>query len=111
MMKNKLILLTVTSLSLLSLGACASNKAPAAKESEQPKQTSQKEISEKKAKRIAFDHAKVKEADSQNITIKKDREDGKIVYEVEFDNGKDEYKYTIDAFSGKVIEHSKEANN
>lgn len=111
MVRKKYILLAMTSLSLLSIGACQSTNSKSANENEQPKQTSQKEISEKKAKKIAFDEAKVKDVDSKNVTVKKDKDDDKIVYEVEFENGKDEYSYSIDIYSGKIIEHSKEAIN
>ena len=77
-------------------------KADAAK-SDQPKAEKQP-VGESKAKSIALSHAGKKEADVKFVKAELDRDDGRVVYEVEFyDNNYMEYDYDIDAYSGEVI--------
>ena len=58
-----------------------------------------------KAKSIALKHAG-KSASSVSFTkAKLDKEDGKVVYEIEFRSGRTEYEYDIDAYSGKILEY------
>ncbi len=60
-------------------------------------------ITEDEAKKIALDHAGMKESDVTNFKIKLDTEDGVKEYEVEFYFGNTEYDYDINAISGKII--------
>lgn len=58
-----------------------------------------------KAKSIALKHAG-KSASSVSFTkAKLDKDDGKVVYEIEFRTGRTEYEYDIDAYSGKILEY------
>ena len=58
-----------------------------------------------KAKSIALKHAG-KSASSVSFTkAKLDKDDGKVVYEIEFRSGRTEYEYDIDAYSGKILEY------
>ena len=58
-----------------------------------------------KAKSIALKHAG-KSASSVSFTkAKLDKDDGKVVYEIEFRSGHTEYEYDIDAYSGKILEY------
>lgn len=60
-------------------------------------------LSVEDAKRIAFNHAKVNVNDVRMESIELDRDDGWLVYELEFDVGRTEYEYDIDAVSGKIL--------
>ncbi len=65
-------------------------------------------ISKDVAKKIALDHAKVKEADAEKLKIDLEYEDGIRVYEVEFDMSGYEYNYDINAKTGEIIKFDKE---
>lgn len=58
-------------------------------------------ISESEAKKIALQHAGVSQATFTEV--KCDRDDGTIVYEIEFYTGNNEYEYEIDGYSGKIL--------
>ena len=60
-------------------------------------------IGEAKAKSIALSAAGLSESQVSRMSVKLDREDGVMVYEVEFNNGRTEYEYEIDANSGKIL--------
>ncbi|MFR3363864.1 MAG: PepSY domain-containing protein [Christensenellales bacterium] len=65
-------------------------------------------IGEANAKAIALAHA---DLDSGSITAYKcklDREDGRMVYEIDFRCGGFEYEYEIDAVSGAVVKQDKD---
>ena len=61
------------------------------------------EITEEEAKKIALDHAGVAEQDVQAIWVQKDRDDGQIIYEVEFYTVDKKYEYDIKADDGKIL--------
>lgn len=61
-------------------------------------------IGKDKAKQIALDHAKVSSSNTKNFEIELDADDGKLVYEIEFDTSTKEYDYEIDAKTGNIIE-------
>ena len=60
-------------------------------------------IGEAAAKSAAFAHAGVQEADAVKVKCKLDWEDGVQVYEVEFEVGRMEYDYEINAATGAVL--------
>jgi len=60
-------------------------------------------IGEAKAKSIALYAAGLTESQVGYIKVKLDREDGGVVYEVDFKKGWTEYEYEIDAVSGKIL--------
>lgn len=72
---------------------------------------SDENISEDKAKSIAFDHAGVKAADVKFSKAELDSDDLIVHYDVEFVAGDFEYEYEINAESGKVIASDKEFND
>ncbi len=66
-------------------------------------------IGKTKAKEIALNHAKV--SNPRNLEVDFDADDGKIVYEVEFDTSKYEYDYEINAKTGAIIHSHKEKSD
>jgi uncharacterized membrane protein YkoI len=63
----------------------------------------QHEIDKSKAKSIALSAAGLSEAQTNRMKVKLDREDGKMVFEVEFLHGQIEHEYEIDAASGILL--------
>ncbi len=57
------------------------------------------------AKSIALNHAGLTESEVMVTKAKLDRDDGQMVYEIEFRQGQVEYEYKIDAQSGAILEH------
>lgn len=67
-----------------------------------------KDITEQKAKEIAFSHAGVQESDISALRITKDMENGSAVYSVEFNAGGKEYDYDIRMSDGDIVSSSYE---
>ena len=65
-------------------------------------------ISSDAAKKIALDHAQVKEADTKRLKIDLDYEDGIRIYEIDFVAGGFEYDYDINAKTGEIMKFDKE---
>ncbi len=72
--------------------------------------TSANDVGEAAAKSAAFAHAGVSDADVKGLIVKREYDDGRLEYEIEFYVGTTEYDYTVDGTTGKVIEHSKESH-
>ena len=68
-------------------------------------------ISEEKARQIALAKAGVSADKIQDFSIKKDVEDGRTIYEVEFRSGGHEYEITIDAVTGEILEYECETED
>lgn len=60
-------------------------------------------ISEEEAKLIALSDAGFSEAQVKWLKVKLEREDGVLVYEVDFEKDRTEYDYEIDAIKGTII--------
>ena len=60
-------------------------------------------ISESEAKQIVLQHAGVSQVTFTEV--KCEREDGTIVYEIEFYAGMNEYEYEIDGYTGKILSY------
>lgn len=65
-------------------------------------------IGEDKAKSIALERAGVTAEAIREYRIELERENGRMVYEVEFEAGGFEYQYEIDAAAGTVLHEDKE---
>jgi len=63
------------------------------------------------AKAVALSHAGLTEAQVTDLRVEKDRDDGRVEYEVEFRAKGMEYEYTIDAATGAVLEHEKDRDD
>lgn len=62
-------------------------------------------IPEADAKAIALDFAGVTEAEITKYEAKLDWEDGVLVYEIEFERGRDDYEFVINAATGEILEY------
>ncbi|WP_458407311.1 stalk domain-containing protein [Anaerotignum sp.] len=74
---------------------------------EEKKETT-KEITAEEAKKIALKHAGLKESEVTRLRAEKDRDDGRVKYDVEFQKDRMEYDYEIDAETGKILKAEKE---
>lgn len=61
-----------------------------------------------KAKAIALTHAGVADSDVRKYESELDRENGRMIYEIEFVSGRMEYEYEIDAVTGDILDWEKE---
>ncbi|MBQ8540298.1 MAG: PepSY domain-containing protein [Clostridia bacterium] len=68
------------------------------------------EITLEEAKAIALEKAGLKEAEVFFEEARLDRDDGRLVYDIEFRQGWVEYNAEIDALSGKVLEWEKDVD-
>ena len=64
-------------------------------------------ITAKDAKDAALSHAGLSESQISDVEIDLDRDNGKLIYEVDFNSGNTEYDYDIDAETGEVISADK----
>ena len=69
------------------------------------------QITKDEAIAIALDHAGLKLDDAKRLKIEKDRDDGILVYEIEFEKGNVEYEYEIRVSDGKIISWDKEIDD
>ncbi|HEL0010299.1 TPA: PepSY domain-containing protein [Streptococcus equi subsp. zooepidemicus] len=107
MIIKKLSVIALTSLSLISLSACRQqNQALGQNGSAQNHQKAS--VSEDKAKELAFKDASITASDAQRLKLTKETDDGRVVYDIEFDAKDQEYSYTIDANTGEILEKSSE---
>lgn len=74
-------------------------------------QTNTSHITKEEAKSIAFKHAGVKAGDVYDLEIEFDRDYGVDSYEIEFKSARIEYKYDIDAKTGKILEFEKDIDD
>lgn len=65
-------------------------------------------ISADDAKAAALAHAGVNQADAYGWEVEFDRDDGRMVYEIEFRSGRYEYSYEISAVDGSVLKSDKD---
>lgn len=65
-------------------------------------------ITEDTAKQLALEYAGVTEAESQNLKIKLEYDDGYAEYEVEWHVGRTEYSCDVDAYTGTILSFEKE---
>ena len=88
----------------------AANITDSAKTSDQGA-VSTADIGQNKAKAIALSGAGLKESQVTGLKVERDRDDGRLEYEVEFWFGTTEYDYTIDGATGKVLKAEREDNS
>lgn len=83
---------------------------PTQQKTESTKKTTaaQSYVGESKAKSAALKHAGVKESELVYFTCKLDRDDGRVLYDIEFAANGFEYDYEINAKTGKVVSYERE---
>lgn len=86
-------------------------EATTTKDTEKPKINLSPYLSIEKIKDITLKDSGVNKKEAIFETTKLDREDGRDIYEVEFFTGDTEHDYEIDAHTGEILRHSKEAQN
>ncbi len=64
-------------------------------------------ITAKDAKEAALRHAGLEESQVSDVDVDLDRDNGKLIYEVDFNSGNTEYDYDINAETGEVISADK----
>lgn len=84
----------------------SSKETPATSGATQSSATAQ--ITKAKAKSIAFSNAGVKEANVYDLEVELDRDDGVLSWEIEFNSAGREYKYDINAKTGKILKAEKD---
>ena len=77
-------------------------------EKEKTKQGVTNEITAEKAKEIALNHAGLNANQVRDLDIEKDRDDGIVKYEIDFESGRMEYEYEIHAETGKILKAEKD---
>ncbi|HIZ93523.1 MAG TPA: PepSY domain-containing protein [Candidatus Flavonifractor avicola] len=68
----------------------------------------QGDVGEAAARAAALNHAGVTEADTSGLTVKRDYDDGRLTYEIDFWAGNAEYEYVISAADGTVLKSKRE---
>ena len=68
-------------------------------------------IGEAKAKSAALSHAGLDSGSITEYECKLDREDGRMVYEIDFKCNGFEYEYQIDAVSGAIVKQDKDIDD
>lgn len=76
-----------------------------------PSKTNSSYIGESKATAAALSHAGVSKSKTRKLKCELEHDDGRTFYEVEFESGRYEYEYEIDAFDGSVLKHEKELDD
>ena len=65
------------------------------------------DITATQALKAALTHAGLDESQVRDVEVDLDRDNGNLIYEVDFNSGNIEYDYDIDAKTGKVISADK----
>ena len=66
------------------------------------------DVGQEAAKQAALSHAGLSASDATDWKVKREWDDGRLEYEIEFWCGTDEYDYTIDGHSCSVLKHELE---
>ncbi len=80
-------------------------------EPDKPSETVGEYISREKALEAALADAGVNKADALRVEIELDRDDSVVHYEIEFENGRYEYSYDINAIDGSIIKSEKDIDD
>ena len=69
------------------------------------------DIGEQAARNAALTHAGVSQSQAENLRTKRDYDDGRLEYEIQFWAGTTEYEYKIDGATGAVLEQEQETHH
>lgn len=73
--------------------------------------TGDAQLTAQQARDIALAHAGTTAGEVYDLKTELDEDDGRLVYEVEFKQNRQEYEYKIDAVSGDVLHHKTEIDD
>lgn len=68
-------------------------------------------IGEEAAKRIAFNRAGISASEARSVKVELERDNGRMIYDVEFKARNNEYDVKVDAYSGSVIAYECESDD
>lgn len=71
---------------------------------------SAKDIGQDEVKKIAFEDAGVSESEVSRLIVEKERDDGILQYDVQFDVNEKEYSYDINGSTGEILSADVETN-
>ena len=66
------------------------------------------DVGEQAALAAALKHAGVSQDQAYNLEVKRDYDDGRLEYEVEFKSGGYEYEYTVSAADGSILKYERD---
>lgn len=66
------------------------------------------QITKEEAKAIVLEHAELDAEEISRYKIELDKDGRRLVYEIEFDSGRYEYDYEVNAETGRIIKAEKE---
>ena len=69
------------------------------------------QLTAQQARDIALAHAGTTAGEVYDLKTELDEDDGRLIYEVEFKQGRQEYEYRIDAVSGNILHHEIEIDD
>lgn len=122
-MKKSTIMVLMLGLSLMILVGCGGSPSSTAKPTPTvaptvtatptaaPSVGSAAVISNDQAKAIALQHAGLAEPDVWALKVEQGTENGRNVYEVNFDYDGKEYDYDIDAATGEIVKYDVDIND
>ena len=103
---------TLKDLSINELNLLISSKNVEVKDTQKTGEASTSSyITSDEARDIALNNAGLTTSDVRALEVEMDAENGRLVYEVEFKNGANEYDYEIDAKSGEIIKNHVEIDD
>ena len=109
LMKNKLWKLSAAAALLLAMAGCSVHANTTAADAGYAKDAAAaNEITQEQAAQSAIAHAGVEESELTYMQVQKDRDDGRVHYDVDFAANGTEYDYEIDAYSGEILKYEKE---
>lgn len=76
-----------------------------------PQQPGQNAISAQRAFEIAYGHAGINGASTYDHDAELERENGRLVWDIDFETRTYEYEYHIDAYTGAVVRSHREWND
>ena len=74
-------------------------------------QTTSSVLTAEEATDIALTHASLSKADVTHLKTEQDRDDGVLIWEIEFRQGRAEYEYEIHAQTGKVLDWERDIDD
>ncbi len=98
------ILLVVLFALMFVLGGCSQETQEPAQQDSTDAVVTQETISEEDAKQVVFNDLSIQETAAENLKVETGETNGKKTYVISFEWSGFDYKYTIDASTGDIVE-------